>query len=97
MEYELYWDENPNDMVISGSFSNLNDARRYCYSAVVRKKKSIGVLKVTVDGYFGFIGKVEMANKKRIWKSKNGKYILNPDGSLGQKYKISAKGYKKMK
>lgn len=97
VEYELYWNTNEGkrvstNMVISGSFGKIAEARAYAYSKINKEgranllKKSskiIEIIKIDSDGYLFDEGKVgTIGSKVALFVPKKGYYEVKPNGSI---------------
>lgn len=102
MEYELYWNRNddmdvPTDMVISGSFGTLKDARAYAYSKIGKvrgstnilnkKSKIIEILGIDRDGILYDCGKIGTM----VYSDKDKVIVYKPRGKRGY-YRLSSNG-----
>lgn len=102
MEYEMYWNRNDNEnvptkMVISGTFSNLTEARAYAYGKIEKSKEKANILRksstiieilgVDRDGIMYDCGKVGTM----VYSDEDKIIVYKPRGKRGY-YKLSSNG-----
>ncbi len=100
MDYELYWNTNDGkhvstNMVISGSFGKIAEARAYAYSKILKIKKEertnvlrksskiIEIIGVDSNGNLFDVGRIgTIGSKVVLFVPKKGYYEVKSDGAI---------------
>lgn len=98
--YELYWNtpdckKVSTDMVISGSFNLIDDARAYAYSCIkYRPKMVIEIFDIGYSGDIKYVGVVKISGSKVFWEGASPaittsfgpkpKYLLKKNGKISR-------------